>query len=172
MCDVKALTWHRKILLVNSSPRQCPTQGNILMDSLCEGTSLLYNGYRVTGVKSGRGVTLNPHPLLVPWTRKRRAIPLLPLWAVRPVQNLSACTRVHFTFTFFYVKETFLWIILYTYRRTNYALKLKSSVKLCVYTLFFLLNGLIERKMNEVFTVLKLKKKKGGVWEWLLCKAW
>jgi hypothetical protein len=27
-----------------------------------------------------------------------RAIPLLPLWAVRPVQNLSACTRAHFTF--------------------------------------------------------------------------
>jgi len=27
------------------------------------------------------------------------AIPLLPLWAVRPVQSLSACTRVHFTFT-------------------------------------------------------------------------
>jgi hypothetical protein len=26
-----------------------------------------------------------------------RAIPLLPLWAVRPIQNLSACTRVHFT---------------------------------------------------------------------------
>ena len=29
-----------------------------------------------------------------------RAIPLLPLWDVRPVQSLSACTRVHFTFTF------------------------------------------------------------------------
>jgi hypothetical protein len=28
-----------------------------------------------------------------------RAIPLLPLWAVRPVQSLSACTRVTFTFT-------------------------------------------------------------------------
>ena len=28
------------------------------------------------------------------------AIPLLPLWAVRPVQSLSACTRVHITFTF------------------------------------------------------------------------
>ena len=27
-----------------------------------------------------------------------RAIPLLPLWAVLPVQSLSACTRVHFTF--------------------------------------------------------------------------
>ena len=48
------------------------------------------------GVKSGRGVTLNPHPLLVPRSRKGRAIPLLPLWAVRPVQSLSACTRVHF----------------------------------------------------------------------------
>jgi len=27
-------------------------------------------------------------------------IPLLPLWAVRPVQNLSACTTVHFNFTY------------------------------------------------------------------------
>jgi len=52
------------------------------------------------GVKSGQGVTLTPHPLLVPWSWKSRAIPLLPLWAVRPVQNLSACTRVHFTFFF------------------------------------------------------------------------
>jgi len=26
-----------------------------------------------------------------------RAIPLLPLWAVRAVQSLSACARVHFT---------------------------------------------------------------------------
>ena len=47
------------------------------------------------GVKSGRGVTLTPHHLLVPWSRKFRAIPLLPLWAVRPVQSLSACTRVN-----------------------------------------------------------------------------
>ena len=39
-----------------------------------------------------------PSPLLVLWSRKSRAIPLLPLWAVRPVQSLSACTRVHFTF--------------------------------------------------------------------------
>jgi len=50
------------------------------------------------GGKSGRGVTLTPHLLLVPWSRKSRAIPLLPLWAVRPVQSLSACTTVHFTF--------------------------------------------------------------------------
>ena len=52
------------------------------------------------GVNSGRGVTLTPHPLLVPWSRKSIDVPLLPLWAVRPVQSLSACTRVHFTFTF------------------------------------------------------------------------
>jgi len=44
------------------------------------------------GVKSGRGVTLTPHPLLVPWSWKGRAIPLLPLWAVRPVQSLSKST--------------------------------------------------------------------------------
>ena len=49
------------------------------------------------GVKSGRGVTLTPHSLLVPWSWKSRAIPLLPLWPVRSVQSLSACTRVHFT---------------------------------------------------------------------------
>ena len=30
------------------------------------------------GVKSGRGVMLTPHPLLVPWSRKSRAIPLPP----------------------------------------------------------------------------------------------
>ena len=44
------------------------------------------------GVKSGRGVTLTPHALLVPWSRKSKAIPPFPLWAVRPVQSLSACT--------------------------------------------------------------------------------
>jgi hypothetical protein len=51
-------------------------------------------------IKSGRGVTLTPHPLLVPWSWKGRAIPLLLLWAVRPVQSLSVCTRVHFTLAF------------------------------------------------------------------------
>ena len=48
------------------------------------------------GVKSGPGVTMTPHPLLVPRSWKSRAIPLLPLWAVGAVQSLSACTRVHF----------------------------------------------------------------------------
>ena len=44
------------------------------------------------GVKCGRGVTLTTHRLLVTLTWKSRAIPLLPLLAVRPVQSLSACT--------------------------------------------------------------------------------
>jgi len=54
------------------------------------------------GVKSGRGVSLTPHPLLVSWSRKSRAIPILPIWAVQPVQSLSACTRVHFTLFYLY----------------------------------------------------------------------
>ena len=32
------------------------------------------------GVKSGRDVTLTSHPLLVPWSRKITAIPLLLVW--------------------------------------------------------------------------------------------
>ena len=50
------------------------------------------------GVRSGLGVILTPHHLLVPWSRKSIVIPLLPLWAVRPVQSLSAYKREHFTF--------------------------------------------------------------------------
>ena len=39
------------------------------------------------GVKSGRGLTLTPHPLLVSWSRKSRGIPLL------PSMNRTACTE-------------------------------------------------------------------------------
>ena len=64
--------------------------------------SLLYNGYRVfPGGKERSWRDADPSPLLVPLSWNRRAIPLLPLWAVRPVQSLSACTRVTFTFTFY-----------------------------------------------------------------------
>ena len=57
----------------------------------------------VSGLSRGKerpGRYSDPSPLLVPWSKKSSATPLLPLWAVRPVQSLSACTRVHFTFTF------------------------------------------------------------------------
>ena len=52
------------------------------------------------GVKCGRGVLLTPHPVQVPWSRKSRAISLLPLWNLQPVQSFSACTTVHFNFTY------------------------------------------------------------------------
>ena len=69
--------------------------------------SLLYNGYRVfPGGKERPGRDADPSPLLVPWSRKSRAIPLLSLWAVRLVQSLSACTRVHFTLRFYFVLQT------------------------------------------------------------------
>ena len=55
--------------------------------------SLLYNGYWVF-----HGGEEQPW-YDVPWSWKGRVIPLLPLWAVWPVQSLSACTRVTFTFT-------------------------------------------------------------------------
>jgi hypothetical protein len=52
----------------------------------------------VPGLSWGKkrpGSDAHPSPLLVPWSRKSWAIHLIPLWAVRPVQNLSACTSVH-----------------------------------------------------------------------------
>ena len=55
----------------------------------------LYNGYRdFPGGKEWPGHDAAPHQLLVPWSNKGGAIPLLPL---RAVQSLISCTRVHFT---------------------------------------------------------------------------
>ena len=49
------------------------------------------------------GNQLSMIKLLVPWSRKGRAILLLPLWAVRPVQSLSACTSGALYLYFMYV---------------------------------------------------------------------
>jgi len=64
-------------------------------DPVAHPTSCTMGSGSFPGVKGGRGVMLTPHPILVSWSRKSRAIPLLPLWAVQPVQSLSACTKVH-----------------------------------------------------------------------------
>jgi len=69
-----------------------------LVQILCPASCTVDTG-SFPGLESGRGVKLTAHPLLVLWSWKIKAIPLLPLWAVRPVQSLSACTRVHFSFT-------------------------------------------------------------------------
>jgi len=55
----------------------------------------------IPGISRGKerpGRDADPSPIIVPWSWKGRAIPLLPLLAVRPVQSFSACTRVTFTF--------------------------------------------------------------------------
>jgi hypothetical protein len=44
------------------------------------------------GGREGLRRDADPSSLLVPWSRKSRAIPLLALWAVRSVQSLSSCT--------------------------------------------------------------------------------
>jgi len=51
-----------------------------------------------SGGKERLGRDADPSPLPVLWSRKSRAISLLTLWAVRPVQSLSVYTRVHFNF--------------------------------------------------------------------------
>jgi len=62
----------------------------ILYPTCC---SLLYNGYRVfPGGKERPGRDADPSPRSSAVVKKSRAIPLLPLWAVRSVQSLSACT--------------------------------------------------------------------------------
>jgi len=66
------------------------------------------------GVKSGRDVLLTLHLFLVLWSRKSRAIPLLLLWAVRPVQSLSPCTRMHFIFFTFCAVNNNMKVVFYT----------------------------------------------------------
>jgi hypothetical protein len=56
----------------------------------------LYSPYGPYGLYIA-SVPVQGWPLTLPYST---AIPLLPLWAVWPVQSLSACTRVHFTFTY------------------------------------------------------------------------
>ena len=58
--------------------------------------SLLYNGYRVfPGGKERPGRDADLSPLLVSWSWKGRAIPLLPLWAVRPVHGVQLFHNIH-----------------------------------------------------------------------------
>jgi len=61
---------------------------------------LLYKRYWVfPGGKERPGRDVDPSHFLVPWSRKSRAICTSnPLWAVRPVLCLSACTREHLYF--------------------------------------------------------------------------
>jgi hypothetical protein len=63
--------------------------------------SLLYNGYRnFTGGKDRPRRDADPSPPSSSFSHERVELYLYsPLWAVRPIQSLSAYTRVTFTFT-------------------------------------------------------------------------
>ena len=98
------------------------------------------------GVKSGQAVTLTPHPLLVPWSLKGRAIPLLPLWAVRPVQSLSACTRVHFNY--------FTLSLMKTRQKVHSVIPGHGQTKECSLQIFFFL-----MKYMHNPRILKIKRK-------------
>jgi hypothetical protein len=66
----------------------------------CTETQCLYKG--VPGVSRGyraAGGYADPSHLLVPWSRKNRTIPL---HSLRPVEGLSACTRMQFILPLFY----------------------------------------------------------------------
>ena len=100
-------------------------------------------------------MTLTPHSLLVPWSRRSRAIPVLLLWAVGPVQSLNACTRVHFT-TFLpslitsavtdmrkgrkRLRKNFTYYILY---ETVKQLRVESVLQIFVFCLPFIINHFI-----------------------------
>jgi hypothetical protein len=66
---------------------------------------LLYNRYRVFlggTERQGLDADLSP-PSSAVVMKQLPCIPLLPLWVLRPVQSLSACTGAHFNF-FYYLK--------------------------------------------------------------------
>ena len=70
--------------------------------------SFLYNGYWVfSGGKERPGRDTDTSSLLVPSSRKSRAIPLFPLWAVRSVQNLMPVQRCTLPLPFIGLMQVF-----------------------------------------------------------------
>jgi len=74
--------------------RQCLYKGALYLYLTVE--LYLYSPYGPYGLYRA-SVPVQGCTLPLPYSR---AIPLLSLWAVQPVQSLSACTRVTFTFYF------------------------------------------------------------------------
>jgi hypothetical protein len=87
---------------MHSVTTQWKSHVHLVTTSIFSGSVDSGEGSVLKGIYDGP-LLYTPHPLLVPWTRKGRAIPLFPLWALRPVQSLSACTRGTLPFTFFVV---------------------------------------------------------------------
>ena len=87
-----------------TAPESNPGGGNIFRtcpDRPWVALSLMYNTYQVfPRVKKRPGRDSKSSPLLVTWSRKSWALPVLRLRAVQPEQSLSDCTRVHFNLLF------------------------------------------------------------------------
>jgi len=81
-----------------------------------------------------------------------RAIPLLHLCAVRPVQSLSVCTRVTFTFTFC--------LILFYYRSfsclKNYVIFVSDLVTSLVNSISYVITDILFCK-NKIFVIQNTK---------------
>jgi len=123
------------------------------------------------GVKSCRGVTLTHRPLLVPWSRKSTAIPLLPLWAVRPVQSLSACTRVHFTFTFYQKLHDF---VTYGEQFSTLVNRIPPSLNLSgIYTKFYTVGIFLifDLQMTLGKEFVNMRDLNSCYWRRLKCKS-
>jgi len=70
-------------------------------DRLLGKSSLLYNGYRVfPGGKERPGREAETSAPSTSVAKKKENYTSTPLWAIRPVESLSASTKVHFTFTY------------------------------------------------------------------------
>jgi hypothetical protein len=125
-----------------------------------------------SGVKSDRGVRLTPYPLLVPWSRKGRAVPLLPLWAVQPVQSLSACTRVQFNFVYEKYNEynsEFLCIFLYLPNHDSLTIFLRavdlwpeSQAETCYHKLCCISSNKTNLTITEFVSVEQQRTKLSG----------
>ena len=78
--------------------------GNIFCtrpDRFSEPLNLMYNGYHVfPRGKERPGRDAKPSPPSSDVDKKEYSYSSTTLWAVRPVQSLSACTKVHFTLLF------------------------------------------------------------------------
>ena len=87
----------------------CVCRVFVCAESLCEFVKLYnyypygpYRQYRASGSVQCSYTTTPPMDRTActePQCLYSAAIPLLPLWTVQPVQSLSACTRLHFTFS-------------------------------------------------------------------------
>jgi hypothetical protein len=89
------------------------------------------------GVKSDRGVTLTPHPLLVPWSRKCTAILLLPPYGLyRASVPVQGCTLPFFKDISVYRRTQLLVLEIFP-EATNFKAsptKLTTHYRLCHHT--------------------------------------